>query len=338
MLQTTEQLKLLDAARSADIAIIKNDLSSTLLELADIEVDIEGANTRWDANMERVTGAQKSVSTDHGYIHEGIAYNLSGVLTVAAANFGAIEFTPHAETTATITLDMTAASADLTFTAVTAGAAGNEYAVEVTTLGTPGAGLAVSYNPTTKVTTIYAGCDENGDISSTAADVKAAVNAGPSAAFIQCEDEGDGSGLVNVKAQTALAGGTNNVYVHLRASSVVANGGPVTITLLEDYTITAGGAAAIPVNRKRSGTVGVSSTAVKVLTDAAKTAGAGALTLDTLYLPAATQGVQRTSAVGGGVDEWVLRPGTHYMMSFANGAGSSSVVAYQLFWYEETGA
>lgn len=335
MVQTTEQLKLLDAARTADIAIMKTNLLAIISDLSTLNTSVVGMQTRWDANKEGVTLAQRVVTTDHDYIHDGKAFNLAGLLTVAASNFGAIEFTPHAATAATVTLDLTAALSDLTFTAVTAGLAGNEYSVEITSLLTADAPLEVTFNPISKKITISAGCDEAGAIKSTALEVKTAYDLTAGLAVITCAVEGNGSGVVNVKAQTNLTGGTANKYVHLRASGISASGGPVTVTILEDYTITSGGAAATPVNRLRTGTPPASVTAVKVLTDAAKTAGAGALTLDTLLIPSATQGAQRTGAAGTGSDEWVLKPGLHYMVSLANGAASSSVIGYQLFWYEE---
>jgi len=333
--QTTETMKILDALRTADIGIIKTNLLAIISDLSTQNTSVVGLQTRWDANKERVTLAQRSIGYDQSAIHDGKAFALSGVLTVAQSNFGAVEFTPHAKTAAAVTLDLSATLSDLTFTAVDAGVAGNAYTVEIVSLLTADAPLAVTFNPITKKILISAGCDNGGAISSTALEVKTAYDLTAGISTITCAVEGDGSGVVNVKAEAPLTGGTEDKYVHLKPIRVHGSVGPVTATLYEDYTITSGGATVAGVNRRRTGTPTASVSVIKVLTDAAKSSGSAPLTLDSLLLATATPDTMFMGASDGGQDEWVLKPGVHYLLSLANGGGSASDIGYQLFWCEE---
>lgn len=107
---------------------------------------------------------------------------------------------------ATVTLNMTAATSDLTYTAVEDGYAGNGISVVHVDPGAHDAALAVSV--VGKAITVSLATGPAGAITSTAAQVKAAVNAHPAAAaLVLCEDEGVGSGVVNALAAANLTGG-----------------------------------------------------------------------------------------------------------------------------------
>lgn len=286
--------------------------------------------------LERVTGAHAVITTDHALIHEGVAYTLAGTLTVANGQNGGLFIAVPDEAAAAITLDMTNATADLTFTAVEAGTDGNSINVTVVDPGANDADLEISVF--VKTITVSLATDENGTITSTAAEVKAAVNANADAALlVTCEDEGAGSGVVNAVANTFLTGGRGKTYCHFKAAAIRANAA-VTVSLLEGY-VKAGGdtvAALTPANRNRIA-ADASTLTCTGGTNVTPTQEATYRTLATAAiganLPAYKAGGDVSQA-----EEWVLEPGVNYCVAIANASGGAALCSYELLWYEETGA
>lgn len=125
-------------------------------------------------------------------------------------------------------------------------------------------------------------------------------------------------------------------YVHFKPAKFVNVGGPVYLSLLEDYTFT-GGSAITPVNRKRTGTVGVSACTVKGSTDITAVAGSTPVSLDMKVLPGSSTGASHLGGDFGAAEEWILRPGKTYLVTMTNATspGAQVTVGYELFWYEE---
>jgi hypothetical protein len=111
-------------------------------------------------------------------------------------------------TRASVKIDMTNANADLTYIARETGTDGNSITVTHTDPGAPDQALQVSVVGSD--ITISLATDSGSAITSTAAQVKAAVDAHSGAsALVTVKVEGDGSGVVNAVAQTSLSGGVN---------------------------------------------------------------------------------------------------------------------------------
>lgn len=287
-------------------------------------------------SKERVTGAHAVITTDHAFIHDGIAYTAAGTMAVLTGDNGGLFIVPPVATAAAVTINMTAATSDLTYTAVAVGTAGNSINVTHVDPGANNAALSVSVN--VKTITVSLATGAGGAITSTAALVKAAVNAHAEASLlVTCEDEGAGSGVVNAVANTFLTGAVNSAYVHFKAANIRSTAA-VTVSLMEGYTKAVGDtvSAVTPRNRNRiSGDHSV--VTLTGGTDVVPTQGAVYCTLATAAigadLPAYKVGGDTASA-----EEWVLKPGTSYCLAVANGSGSTATVSYDLFWYEEEGA
>ena len=146
---------------------------------------------------------------------------------------------------------------------------------------------------------------------------------------------------VNLSIQTSDIGAISitpgtGVNVHLKSLSFAALGGPVTISLLEEYTF-GSGSTLTPMNRNRTGTQNVSSAACEGSADATVTyvSGAPIQTLDTMYIPTSTVG-DLMFGYGSATDlEWILKPDTKYVIAITNGAIGTSVVQCNMFWYEQ---
>lgn len=103
-------------------------------------------------------------------------------------------------------VNMTNANADLTYTAVAYGQAGNSITVEHVDPSDINQSLAVSVVGTAIVVSLAT--NGAGAITSTAAEVVAAITGdAEAAALVTVTDEGDGSGVVNAKPEQALTGG-----------------------------------------------------------------------------------------------------------------------------------
>lgn len=281
--------------------------------------------------VEEYSLATPTISIEHALLHHERTFSISGSMSITTAQSGAIVISPPADVQATVTINMTNALADLTYTAVAHGTEGNDIAVTHVDPGGVTAALAVSV--TGKDITVSLARAASA-ITSTAAEVKAAVNAHPAAsALVTCEDEGAGTGIVNAVVHTHLAGGTHLARVHLKAIALSCTVGPLIVSFMENYTIDADASTLTPMNRNRNATR-TSPVVVKGKANATVTAGTGPLTLDTLVLPGSVQGQTKLGSTGQSYEEWELVPGKNYVLAIPNATGSTSVVGYSMFWYE----
>lgn len=108
----------------------------------------------------------------------------------------------------TVTIDMTAPTSDMTYTAVEYGADGDNITVTHTDPSGNDEVLAVTVSGTD--IDISLATDGGGTITTIASEVKAAVNAHAAASLlVLAEDEGAGTGLVNADSETNLANGVD---------------------------------------------------------------------------------------------------------------------------------
>lgn len=286
--------------------------------------------------IERVTGGHACITTDHALIHGGAAFTASGTMTVATGQVGALFFAVPDATASAVTIDMTNALADLTYTAVDASA--NSNSINVTHVDPDTINSPLSITVSVKDITVSLATDEDGIITSTGAEVAAAVNTHTdAAALVICTDEGDGSGIVNAAAKTFLTGGKDRVYCHFKAAAIRSTAA-VTVSLLEGYVKALANtvSAVTPMNRNRT-----RATASKITL----TGGTNVTpTQETVYATLGTAAIGANLPayrVGGDVqqaEEWVLNPGTNYCVAITNASGGDALVSYDLFWYEESGA
>lgn len=111
---------------------------------------------------------------------------------------------------ATLTTALTGTNNDLTYTADTEGAAGNDIRVAYTNPGTASAALAVTVAGND--ITVSLATDVGSAITSTAAQVRDAVNASAAASALVTAanaDGNDGTGIVTAMPLTNLAGGAD---------------------------------------------------------------------------------------------------------------------------------
>ena len=280
---------------------------------------------------EKLTGAVATITSDHAYIHDGIGFTLSGKMDIASAKVGGLMIQPPTDVKAAVTVDMTNANADLTYTAADYGTSYNGITVTHVDPSANDAELAVTVSG--HAITVSLATGPAGAITSTAAEVVAAVNA-VSPALVVATDEGDGSGIVNAAVAATLTGGSNKAYVHFKPATLSVTGGPVYASLIEDATFT-GGSALTPECRNR-----IKDTASIVpcygLQDITVVNGANVTTLETAVVPgnsiAGKIGSQANSA-----EEWVLAPGKSYVLAITNvtNPGATVTAGYSLFWYEE---
>lgn len=295
--------------------------------------NIRGGNTT--AMIDGLSSSIITVDSNHGKIHQGEAFTMANKMDVATAQVGAIQFSFPAGTAAAITSNMTAANADLTYTAKAVGTYGNAISVVHVNPGAASQALAVSVVGSAITVSLATG--SNSAISSTAAQVAAAVNLHSEATkLVTVTAEGTGAGLTNALAVANLSGGVNTVYAHFKPAKITSTLGPCIVSLLEDYTFT-GGSALTPMNRRRTGTPPTSAVTMKGLANATASAGSAAKSLDMSITPSAT-GPGFTSAGGStsAAEEWVLKPGVNYLLTITNNNAATSTVGYELFWYEES--
>lgn len=127
-------------------------------------------------------------------------------------------------------------------------------------------------------------------------------------------------------------------YVHFKAAAFSVTGGPVYISLLEDYTFV-GGSAIPAANRRRVGTPPTAATVVKGAASITAVAGSAPVSLDMIVLPG-TSTAAKLGSSSQAAEEWVLKPGTNYLIAITNATspGATITVGYELFWYEEDAA
>lgn len=290
--------------------------------------------------IETITGAIPGIDSDHYMIHAGRAFSTKGQLQVAANKVGAFLFHVPDDGAAAVTINMTNALADLTYTAREPGTSGNS--ISVVHLDPAGNNQALAVSVDGKAITVSLATGGAGAITSTAAQVKAAVLAnGDSRVLVYCEDEGAGTGIVNAVTATALTGGTDKAYVHFKDLDFSAGAGPSSISILENYTMDAvalAAASAIPaINHNRiSGKASI--VTVKFYPDITATAinGTTQTTIATIPLHGTSAGNNKVGGDANVPQEYVLKPGSTYLLAFSNAAASPTNFGYKVFWYEET--
>lgn len=269
------------------------------------------------------------IQIEHAAVHKGKAFTSAGIMTVPNTKTGGL-FLKVPGDRATYTFNMTAATSDLTFTAVDVGAAGNDITVTVVDPGGVTATLGVTVVGT--AITINLGRTASA-IDSTAAAVKTLVNADPIASLlVTCEDEGTGTGLVNAMTVQSLAGGTDKSYCHFNAMSIHSTAA-VTVSLLEQYTKAPGDTVGT-VTPKNCNRISTDASTITLTggTDVTPTQATGYNTLATTSVSAG-----ETKKLGGAsstTHEWILNTGYNYCIAIANASGGNAVISYDLFWYE----
>ena len=116
-------------------------------------------------------------------------------------------------------------------------------------------------------------------------------------------------------------------YPHLRLIFVTADGAPVEVRLFESPTITGDGTQGTPKNHNRA-----SANVANLDIYRGTTVSVDGEELDFTLIPG-------TDAAGGsgnvGVDtEWILAPGTKYVIKLTNSSGAAVDAGLRLFWYE----
>ncbi len=115
-------------------------------------------------------------------------------------------------TKATLTTSLPGTNDDLTYTAVSYGSGGNAITVAYTN---DGANIPLSVSVSGSAITVHLATNGSGNVTSTAAQVAAAIAASSTAAAkvtVANATGNDGSGVVSVMAPTNLSGGTSNVW------------------------------------------------------------------------------------------------------------------------------
>jgi hypothetical protein len=120
-------------------------------------------------------------------------------------------------------------------------------------------------------------------------------------------------------------------YTHYRPSTIIASADKLTVSLYEGATVT-GGTDLDATNHNRL-SANISGNTLKkgvTVTDA------GTL-LEQVYL-AGTVGtgqLRSGSSLGAGINEWVLKQDTTYLIQLSNASDSANIVHMNIFWYEE---
>jgi flagellar hook protein FlgE len=141
-------------------------------------------------------------------------------------------------TASTVTMDSTNALADVTLTAATAGLAGNAISIRFADPAANSQALGVSVSGS--AVTVNLATDAGGNITSTAAQVAAAINADAAAsALASAAAEGAGTGVVAAGGQASLTGGLDASTYATSLTVYDSLGSPLILTL--DCSRTAAG-------------------------------------------------------------------------------------------------
>ena len=155
--------------------------------------------------------------------------------------------------------------------------------------------------------------------------------------------EGD---TYSVVASDAVAASTDTVQIYLLAPAVAdrqkrmhlvlnhMGSGAHTLVVTEGITFTSGGAAYVPINRRRD-------SANTTATQAARVGGDGLAGGVLVYAGGTiiwSESMGSGKAAGGqsrGTEEWILAPNTGYIFEVISGATSTSI-GISATWYEHT--
>lgn len=279
---------------------------------------------------ERVTTGVPVINTNHAAIHEKLGFELSGTFAANGTNKALLAFNPPAKAKASKTVVMTDTDANLLYTFNEYGFTGNDWKVVHVDPSGNKQPLTVSVAGTT--ITVSLATDADGAITSTAAQVAAAVNTSDASNWVVCTVPGTG-GTVNAVASADFAGGADDVYIHLQTADFTADANIVVLRVIEGATYTGAAATFTPVNKNRVLPLGVCRAAVAGTLAATVTTPAGSVVLETAVARGSAAGPQLASVTKSNYDEWVLRPGKSYVFEFT--PTGATAIDYRLFWYEE---
>lgn len=119
---------------------------------------------------------------------------------------------PTNTTIATLTTNLTGANNDLVYTSKLDGAAGNKFKIAYVDPDEEEAELGISFAVSEGITTITVNLatDEDKAITTTAEDIKTAIDSNPeSLVYVDLAEDNDGKGIVTALAATALANGVD---------------------------------------------------------------------------------------------------------------------------------
>ena len=285
-----------------------------------------------DTPKERVTLGVPCITTDHSLIHAGLAYTVTGSFAKADTR-AAIGIKAPTATAASKTVAMADTDANLLYTAKTKGKDGNGWRVTHVAPAGATAALSVAVSYKTIVVNLAKADDA---VTSTAAQVAAAVNASVAGDFIAATVPGDGA-VVNAVAEQTLEGGADAVYLHFKPIDITSFEAVATIRLHEVATFS--GEAVDPmweaVNQNRVCSL---TSAVTITSSAEATLNTTAddhEVLFTKYARGSAQAQARHTGSVGSPEEIVLKPGAQYVLEIERG---NTAVDFQLFWYEEESA
>lgn len=278
---------------------------------------------------ERVTTGVPVINTNHAAIHEKLGFELSGTFAANGANKALVAFNPPAKAKASKTIIMTDTAANLLYTFNEYGFAGNDWKVVHVDPSGNKQPLAVSVAGTT--ITVSLATDADGVITSTAAQVAAAVNVSDASNWVVCTVPGAG-GTVNAVASADFAGGADDIYIHLQTADFTADANVVVLRVIEGATYTGTAATFAPVCKSRVLPLGVCRAAVTG-TLAASVSTTDAIVLETATARGSSSGPNSATVIKKNDDEWVFRPGKAYIFEFT--PTGATAIDYRLFWYEE---
>lgn len=273
-------------------------------------------------------------SMETAMIHVGNAYRLSGTFAANGTAKPVIAMTPPKLAAATVTVDMTNANADMTYTAKEKGYAGNDIKVAHVALDAANVPLTISVHGTL----VIASLATNGSkaITTSANLLAAAIAASPEAsALITAAVEGTGLGVVNADAgdPNELAGGTDDVYCFFKIGQLGADAEKVVVNVYEGATFTGTAVTFTPINRNR-----IIATASRIPfsgTLSSTVTTTSAVKIAEITLPASAAGVNIKPVTVIDESEWVLCPGKQYVIEFV--PAGATAIDYSFFGYEVTG-
>jgi hypothetical protein len=264
-------------------------------------------------------------------VHEGRAFELTGTFAANGTNKAVIALNPPAAKAAVATVVMTDTAANLIYTFNTTGTRGNEWSV--THLNPSGNSKPLTIQVAGTKILISLATNGSGTITSTAAQVAAAVNASDAAEFMTCTLASTG-GTVNDVVEQDLITGASDVYIHFQVAEFTAAAEVVVLRILENATYTGTAATFTPIckNRVQANT----STAAVTGTLAATVTTTSAVTLATLTARGSATNQSTTISGRSSGEEFIFNPGKAYVLELS--PAGATAIDYHLFWYEEESA
>ncbi len=275
-----------------------------------------------DVPKDPSSNALPMVTLEHTEIHAERYYSVAVGFTVDDTDTGAIQLTVPDETKATKTITSTGTKSDVTLTAKRPGSYGNDISVEF--IAPAGADEDLEVVVTNRKITVNLATDALSAIESTAAEVKAAIDAHAEAKLlVDVSVQDDGSDEVEAESEVSLEDGVDKLEIHLKVASVAVDDGEMEAKLEENATIT--GSANTPVNRNRLSDK--TSQLAVISGNDVNVAGATKVTLDSYLFGT----IGQANLLG---EELILKRDETYVLSVENSVGTNEDVNLRLEWYE----